>query len=107
MGVIVLLHAALFVALRSGMPQTAAPASPKELFATFITPERRPAPSPPKPQAAPPKTVSVVKKSIAPLPELHLRAERTTQYTKVAQVMAAAQYGGLGKIGFITEPQAK
>jgi biopolymer transport protein ExbD len=40
-------------------------------------------------------------------PELHLHAERTTQYEKVAQVMAAAQSGGLGKIGFITDPQAK
>lgn len=42
-----------------------------------------------------------------PQPELHLRAERTTQYEKVAQVMAAAQSGGLGKIGFVTEPQSK
>ncbi len=40
-----------------------------------------------------------------PQPELHLRAERTTQYEKVAQVMAAAQNGGLSKIGFITEPK--
>ncbi len=42
-----------------------------------------------------------------PQPELHLRAERTTQYEKVAQVMAAAQSGGLAKIGFITEAQTK
>lgn len=42
-----------------------------------------------------------------PQPELHLRAERTTQYEKVAQVMAAAQRGGLGKIGFVTDPQAR
>jgi biopolymer transport protein ExbD len=42
-----------------------------------------------------------------PQPELHLRAERTTQYEKVAQVMAAAQSGGLSKIGFITEPEKK
>jgi biopolymer transport protein ExbD len=42
-----------------------------------------------------------------PLPELHLFAERTTQYEKVAQVMAAAQAGGLNKIGFVTNPQAK
>ena len=41
-----------------------------------------------------------------PQPELHLRAERTTQYEKVAQVMAAAQAGGLNKIGFMTEPVA-
>ena len=40
-----------------------------------------------------------------PPPELHLRAERTTPYEKVAQVMAAAQNGGLTKIGFVTEPK--
>lgn len=42
-----------------------------------------------------------------PQPELHLRAERTTQYETVAQVMAAAQSGGLTKIGFITDPKSK
>jgi biopolymer transport protein ExbD len=40
-----------------------------------------------------------------PQPELHLRADRKTPYEQVAKVMAAAQSGGLGKIGFITEPQ--
>lgn len=42
-----------------------------------------------------------------PQPELHLRAERTTQYEKVAQVMSAAQSGGLTKIGFVTDPDKK
>ncbi len=42
---------------------------------------------------------------VEPQPELHLRAERTTQYEKVAQVMAAAQNGGLTRIGFVTEPK--
>lgn len=42
-----------------------------------------------------------------PQPELHLRAERTTQYEKIAQVMSAAQTGGLTKIGFITDPKNK
>ncbi|MDY7576780.1 biopolymer transporter ExbD [Herbaspirillum sp. RTI4] len=40
-----------------------------------------------------------------PAPELHLRAERSTEYEKIAQVMAAAQSGGLSKIGFVTEPK--
>ena len=40
-----------------------------------------------------------------PLPELHLRADRDVRYERVAEVMAAAQHGGLGKIGFITEPK--
>ncbi|PRC93623.1 ExbD/TolR family protein [Solimicrobium silvestre] len=39
-----------------------------------------------------------------PQPELHLRAERLTPYEKIAQVMSAAQSGGLTKIGFVTEP---
>ncbi|MFZ1180018.1 MAG: biopolymer transporter ExbD [Herbaspirillum sp.] len=42
-----------------------------------------------------------------PQPELHLRAERTTQYEKIAQVMAAAQSGGLARIGFVTDPKTK
>jgi biopolymer transport protein ExbD len=40
---------------------------------------------------------------VTPQPELHLRADRLTPYEKVAQVMAAAQSGGLTKMGFVTE----
>ena len=40
-----------------------------------------------------------------PQPELHLRAEKTTQYQKLAEVMADAQAAGLVKIGFVTNPQ--
>jgi biopolymer transport protein ExbD len=43
----------------------------------------------------------------APQPELHIRAERTTQYEKIVEIMAAAQSGGLSKIGFITDPNNK
>jgi biopolymer transport protein ExbD len=42
-----------------------------------------------------------------PQPELHLRADRTTEYQKVAEVMSAAAKAGLVKIGFVTEPEAK
>jgi biopolymer transport protein ExbD len=42
-----------------------------------------------------------------PQPELHLRAEKTTQYQKLAEVMAAARNAGMVKIGFITEPVKK
>lgn len=42
---------------------------------------------------------------LEPQPELHLRADREVRYERVAEVMAAAQHGGLGKIGFITEPK--
>jgi biopolymer transport protein ExbD len=40
-----------------------------------------------------------------PQPDLRWGADRKTPYEKVIQVMAAAQSGGLEKIGFITEPQ--
>ena len=39
-----------------------------------------------------------------PQPEVHLRADRTTQYQNVAEVMSAAAKVGLVKIGFVTEP---
>jgi biopolymer transport protein ExbD len=39
-----------------------------------------------------------------PQPEIHLRADRTTEYQKVAEVMAAAARAGLVKIGFVTQP---
>jgi biopolymer transport protein ExbD len=39
-----------------------------------------------------------------PQPELHIRAERTTPYEKVAQVMSEAARQGLVKIGFVTDP---
>ncbi|MEM5387935.1 biopolymer transporter ExbD [Paraburkholderia phymatum] len=39
-----------------------------------------------------------------PQPELHLSADRKVAYEKVADVMSAAQAGGLTKIGFVTIP---
>jgi biopolymer transport protein ExbD len=39
-----------------------------------------------------------------PQPEVHLRADRSTEYQKVADVMSAAARAGLTKIGFVTEP---
>jgi biopolymer transport protein ExbD len=42
-----------------------------------------------------------------PQPELHLNADRKVAYEKVAQVMSAAQSGGLTKIGFVTTPVAQ
>lgn len=40
----------------------------------------------------------------SPQPELQLRAERTTPYEKVAQVMSAATHEGLTRIAFVTDP---
>jgi biopolymer transport protein ExbD len=39
-----------------------------------------------------------------PQPELHLRADKNTRYEKLAQVMAAAQHGGITKMDFVTVP---
>jgi biopolymer transport protein ExbD len=41
-----------------------------------------------------------------PQPELHLRADRKVAYERVADLMSAAQAGGLTKIGFVTEPRS-
>lgn len=43
--------------------------------------------------------------AVSPPPELHLRAERTTPYEKVAEVMSVAAREGLTRIGFVTEPK--
>lgn len=42
--------------------------------------------------------------ALQPQPELHIRAERTTPYEKVAQLMSDAARAGVVRIGFITEP---
>ncbi len=39
-------------------------------------------------------------------PELHLRADRSTRYERVTEVLAAAQKCGLAKIAFVTEPRS-
>jgi biopolymer transport protein ExbD len=43
---------------------------------------------------------------LTPQPELHLRADKTTQYQVLAEVMAQAAKAGLVKIGFVSDPQA-
>ncbi len=42
--------------------------------------------------------------AVQPQPELHIRAERTTPYERVAQVMSEAARNDLTRIGFITDP---
>ena len=42
---------------------------------------------------------------MSPQPELHLRADRTTQYQALALVMASAARAGVQRIGFVSEPQ--
>jgi biopolymer transport protein ExbD len=37
-------------------------------------------------------------------PDIQLRAERSTRYEVIAQVMGAAQQAGLARIGFVTDP---
>jgi biopolymer transport protein ExbD len=45
--------------------------------------------------------------NLSPQPELHIRADSTTPYQKVADVMSAAARTGLTKIGFITDPATR
>ena len=42
--------------------------------------------------------------ALSPQPELHLRAERSTPYEKVADVMSASARAGLTRIAFVTNP---
>jgi biopolymer transport protein ExbD len=42
-----------------------------------------------------------------PQPEVHLRADRTTQYQSIAEVMADAASAGVGRIGFVSDPEPK
>ncbi len=42
--------------------------------------------------------------AIEPPPEMHIRADRSTEYQRVATVLSAAARAGLVKIGFVTEP---
>ena len=39
-----------------------------------------------------------------PKPELHLRADRTTPYQHIAEVMASAARTGVARIGFVSDP---
>jgi biopolymer transport protein ExbD len=45
--------------------------------------------------------------AVSPQPELHLCAERSTPYEKVAEVMSAAAREGLTRIGFVTNPASE
>jgi biopolymer transport protein ExbD len=40
----------------------------------------------------------------APIPEVHIRADRETRFQAVAKVVLACQEAGIQKVGFLTEP---
>jgi biopolymer transport protein ExbD len=42
-----------------------------------------------------------------PQTEMHLRADRRTPYEDVMKVMSAAQHGGLSRIGFVSDENAR
>ncbi|AKJ32134.1 ExbD/TolR family protein [Caldimonas brevitalea] len=42
-----------------------------------------------------------------PQPEVHLRADQNVPYRYVAETLADASKAGLGKIGFVSEPEQK
>lgn len=43
--------------------------------------------------------------SAQPQPELHLHAERSTRYERIALVISSAQRAGIERIGFVTDPR--
>ena len=47
------------------------------------------------------KEVAVLK----PQPEIHVRADKETRFENVGRVIVTCQRGGIGKVGFITEPE--
>lgn len=67
LGLIIFVHAAFLYALQSGLLRQAAQAAlPKEVYASFLAPDKPPEPERPKPQ---PKTVPIIRKAVtAPLP---------------------------------------
>jgi biopolymer transport protein ExbD len=48
----------------------------------------------------------VVEGKKEPQPEVHLRADQAATYRNVAETLADASKAGLGKVGFISEPDA-
>jgi biopolymer transport protein ExbD len=42
-----------------------------------------------------------------PQPEIHLSADRTTRYQAIAEVMADAANAGMGRIGFVSNPEGR
>jgi len=44
---------------------------------------------------------------VDPQPEIHLRADRTTQYQALSEVLADAANAGLTRIGFVSDPSTK
>lgn len=73
MGLVIVLHIAIFLALKSGLTLPAKPAQPREIIATLIAAQpapvprpEMPAPQPPKPKAPPPPKP---KPAVQPRPE--------------------------------------
>ena len=90
LGTIILLHIVFFWALQSGLVRQGAQAMPKEIVATFISPEPQP-----KLQPAAPKTVPVVKKAVMPpkpaVPAVnHAPSEKAITVPPAAPAPAAA-----------------
>ena len=44
---------------------------------------------------------------LEPQPEIHLRADRTTLYQSISEVLADSANAGLNRIGFVSDPSPK
>lgn len=92
LGVIIALHLGLFLLMQAGLFRHTVQAThaPKEIVATFITPEPQPVPAPPQPVAPKPKTVPIVKKKPAPVKPLPRKLEPAPMQETVSPPTEAA-----------------
>jgi biopolymer transport protein ExbD len=44
---------------------------------------------------------------IVPQPEIHIRGDKDARYEFIGRIVAAAQRGGIMKVGFITDPELR
>ena len=53
--------------------------------------------------------VDALKRAVAfhkPLPEVHIRGDKTVRFEAIGRIILACQQAGIQKVGFITEPHA-
>ncbi len=89
LGIIFLLHIALFLALKNGLVQQVTLAIPQQIVTVFIAPQVASQPS--KPKVVTPKTVPVAKKNSAPPPPIPVPAASRAPAPPVSAPVAEAE----------------
>ncbi|MQR02183.1 energy transducer TonB [Glaciimonas soli] len=89
LGIILLLHIALFLALKNGLVQQVTLAIPQQIVTVFIAPQAASQPS--KPKVVTPKAVPVAKKNSAPPPPIPVPAASRTPAPPIAAPVAETE----------------